>query len=60
MENFKLSSDGSDSGGLQMRPWWHLWWSLAESAFGGSLESGDQFCIGVLGRNTASVTVKMF
>jgi hypothetical protein len=33
---------------------------LAESAFGGSLESGGRFCVGAFGRNLASVAVKMF
>jgi hypothetical protein len=42
-----------------MRPWWHLWWGLAESAFGGCLESGGRFCVGAFGRNLASVAVKM-
>jgi hypothetical protein len=37
-----------------------LWCCLAESAFGGSLESSSQFCVGAFGRNLASVTVKMF
>jgi hypothetical protein len=55
-KKFKLSSDGSDwYQEMQMR----LWWCLAESAFGRSLESGSQFCVGVYGRYLASVTVKM-
>jgi hypothetical protein len=29
-------------------------------AFGWSLESGDRFCVGVFGRNMASVSMKMF
>jgi hypothetical protein len=33
---------------------------VAESAFGGSLESGGRFCVGAFGRNLASVAVKMF
>jgi hypothetical protein len=37
-----------------------LWWGLAESAFGGRLESGGPFCVGAFGRNLASVAVKMF
>jgi hypothetical protein len=45
---------------MQMRLWLRLWWSLAESAFGGSLDSGGRFCVGAFGRNTASVAVKMF
>jgi hypothetical protein len=36
-----------------------LWWGLAESAFGWSLESGGLFCVGAFGRNLASVAVKM-
>jgi hypothetical protein len=39
---------------------WYLWWGLAESAFGGSLESGGRFCVGAFGRNLTSVAVKMF
>jgi hypothetical protein len=39
---------------------WCLWWGLAESAFGGSLESGGRFCVGAFGRNLASVALKMF
>jgi hypothetical protein len=37
-----------------------LLWGLAESAFGGSLESGGRFCVGAFGRNLASVAKKMF
>jgi hypothetical protein len=37
-----------------------LWWGLAESAFGESLESGGRFCVGAFSRNLASVAVKMF
>jgi hypothetical protein len=37
-----------------------LWWGLAESAFGGSLESGGRFCVGAFGRNMSSVAIKMF
>jgi hypothetical protein len=33
---------------------------VAESAFGGSLESGGRFCVGAFGRNLASVAVKIF
>jgi hypothetical protein len=33
---------------------------LAESEFGGSLESGGWFCVDAFGRNLTSVTVKMF
>jgi hypothetical protein len=36
---------------MQTRLWWSLWWGLAESAFGGSLDSGGLFCVGVFGRN---------
>jgi hypothetical protein len=43
-----------------MRLWRRLWWGLAESAFGGNLESGGRFCVGAFGRNLASVAVKMF
>jgi hypothetical protein len=45
---------------MQKRLWWRLWWGIAESAFGGSLESGGRFYVGAFGRNLASVTVKMF
>jgi hypothetical protein len=38
----------------------YKWWGLAESAFGGSLESGGRFCVGAFGRNLASVAVKIF
>jgi hypothetical protein len=37
-----------------------LWWGLAESAFGESLESDGLFCVGAFGRNVASVAVKIF
>jgi hypothetical protein len=33
---------------------------MVGSAFGGSLESSGQFCVGALGGNVASVAVKMF
>jgi hypothetical protein len=39
---------------------WRLWWHLAASGFGGSLESVGQFDIVAFGRNLASVAVKMF
>jgi hypothetical protein len=45
---------------MQTRLWWRLWWGLAESAFGGSLESGGRFYVGAFDRNLASVAVKMF
>jgi hypothetical protein len=32
----------------------------AQSAFGRSLESGSQFCVGAFGRNLDSFTMKMF
>jgi hypothetical protein len=50
---------GSNAGGAGSKKW-RLWWGLAESAFGGSVESGGRFCIGAFGRNLASVAVKMF
>jgi hypothetical protein len=28
---------------MHKKLWWHLWWGLAESAFGGSLELGGGF-----------------
>jgi hypothetical protein len=33
---------------------------LTESAFGGSLESGDRFYVGVSGRNISSGALKVF
>jgi hypothetical protein len=45
---------------MQTRLWWRLWWSLAESAFGGSLESDGRYCVSAFGKNMASVVVKMF
>jgi hypothetical protein len=36
------------------------WSGLAESALSRSLELGSWFCIGVFGKNFASVAVKMF
>jgi hypothetical protein len=45
---------------MQTGLWLYLWWGLTEFAFGGSLESGDRFCVGVFGRNLVSVAVKMF
>jgi hypothetical protein len=35
-----------------------LWWGMAQSTYGGSLESGGQFCVGEFGRHLASVTMK--
>jgi hypothetical protein len=37
-----------------------LWWGVAESVFGGSLESGFWFCVAAFDRNLASVAVKVF
>jgi hypothetical protein len=37
---------------MKMRLWWRLWWGLAESTFGGSLESGGRFCVGAFGRKS--------
>jgi hypothetical protein len=37
-----------------------LWWGLAESAFGVSIESGGRFCVGTFGSHLVSVAVKMF
>jgi hypothetical protein len=56
----KLISDGGDSGSkkMQTRVWWRLRWGLAESAFGGSLESGGRFSVGAFVRNLASVAVR--
>jgi hypothetical protein len=45
---------------MQRRLCWCLWWGLAESAFGGNLVSGGQFCVGAFGRDLASVAVKIF
>jgi hypothetical protein len=45
---------------MQTTLWWHLWWGLAQSAFGGSPEPGYWFCVGAFGRKLASVAVKMF
>jgi hypothetical protein len=42
------------------RLWWRVWWGLAESAFGGSLESGGRFCVSEFGGNLASVAANMF
>jgi hypothetical protein len=39
---------------------WCLWWDLAESSFGGSLESGGRFFVGAFGKNLASFAMKMF
>jgi hypothetical protein len=39
---------------------WRLRWSLAEFAFGGSLESGGPFFVGVFGRNLISLAMNMF
>jgi hypothetical protein len=32
-----------------------LWWTMAESAFNGSLESGSRFCVGAFGINREDV-----
>jgi hypothetical protein len=45
---------------MQTWLWQPLWWDLAESAFGGSLESGCRFCVVAFGRNLALLAVKMF
>jgi hypothetical protein len=39
---------------------WRLWWGLAESAFGGSMDLGSRFCVGAFGRNLVSVAVISF
>jgi hypothetical protein len=63
--NFKLSSDGDDSGSKQCKEGWCLTESTftgcLKSAFGGSLESRVRrsFCVGVFGRNLASDAVSM-
>jgi hypothetical protein len=31
-----------------------LWWGLAESAFGGGVESGGRFCVGAFGGGVES------
>jgi hypothetical protein len=58
----KLSSDSGDSGCKKCKGGCGggQWTGLAESAFGGSLESGARFCVGAVGRNLTSVAVKMF
>jgi hypothetical protein len=45
---------------MQARLRWCLWWGLAESAFGGSLEACGRFCVGAFGRNLSSIAVNMF
>jgi hypothetical protein len=45
---------------MQTRLWRRLWWGLAESAFGGGLESGGRVCVGTFDTNLAAVAVKMF
>jgi hypothetical protein len=37
-----------------------VWWGLAESVFGRSLESGCRFCVYTFVRNLVSIAVKMF
>jgi hypothetical protein len=37
-----------------------LWWGLAESPVGESLESGGRSFVGAFGRNLVSVNVQMF
>jgi hypothetical protein len=60
-EENKLSSDGNNSGSkMQLRLWWRLRWGLANSAFGGSLESGCQLYVGEFDKNVAVVATKMF
>jgi hypothetical protein len=45
-KKLKLSFDGGDWWQeMEMRQWWCIWWGLAESVHGGSLESGSQFCV---------------
>jgi hypothetical protein len=55
---FKISSVGGDSGSKKFKRAYGR--SLTEPTFGGSLESGSRFCVGAIGRNLASVAVKMF
>jgi hypothetical protein len=38
----------------------NVWWSLAESAFSGSLESGGRFYVGEFGRNMVTVSMKSY
>jgi hypothetical protein len=43
--------------------WWRLWWGLAESAFGESLQSGGRFGVAVVGNKSGfshSEGVSMF
>jgi hypothetical protein len=60
-EKIQLGSDGRDSGSKKCKRGYRgaCGRGLAESAFGGSLESGGRFCVGVFGRNLARVAVKM-
>jgi hypothetical protein len=53
----ELTSDSDDSGSKNAKD---TVGDLAVSAFGGSLESGGQFCVRAFGRNLASVAMKMF
>jgi hypothetical protein len=57
-EKYKLNYDGGESGSKKNHTmlWWRVWCDLAESEFGGSLESGGRFCYIRL----VSVAVKMF
>jgi hypothetical protein len=59
-EYLKLCSEGGDSGSSKCKQGCGgVWWSLHLAGVR-NLESGTRFGVGVLGRNLASVTVKMF
>jgi hypothetical protein len=45
---------------MQKVRWRRPWRGIAESAYGGSLKSGGQFCGGAFVRNLASIAVKIF
>jgi hypothetical protein len=42
---------------MQTRLWWCLWCGLAESAFGGSLELDDWFCVGAFDSHHEDVLI---
>jgi hypothetical protein len=56
-KKLKLSSDSGDSSSKNCK---RGYGGVCQSVFGGSLESGSQFCFGAFDMNLASVASKMF
>jgi hypothetical protein len=55
--SWKASNLMAQKEGGSTRPYWRLWWGLAESAFVGNTESGvrRRFCVGAFGSHREDV-----